>query len=172
MNEIKRTAVLIEDHYQVLEAWYPFFRLQEAGFEPVFLGTGRQCKYSSKEGYLVSEGVAVSKADADDFNGVIIPGGYAPDLLRRDQRINRFVRTLHENGCLVAAICHGGWVLVSAGILQSKKATSFHSIKDDMVNAGAQWVDQEVVVDGNLVTSRTPQDLPAFSIACLEYLSS
>jgi len=164
-----KVAVLVEDHYQVLEVWYPYLRLREEGIETVFVGTGKG-KYQSKEGYPVEEEVPISNADASDFDGVIIPGGYAPDILRRHKKITDFVKAMFDEGKLVASICHGGWVLVSAGVLKGRKATSFSAIKDDVANAGAQFLDEEVVVDGNLITSRNPYDLPAFSRESIKFL--
>src|SRR3989338_3139810 len=163
---MKKAAVLVEDHYQVLEVWYPYLRLREEGFETILVGTGRK-EYKSKEGYPATEGLSIKKAKADDFDAVVIPGGYAPDILRRYKEVNNFVRNMHKKGKIVAAICHAGWVLVSAGILKGKKVTGFYAIKDDLINAGAKFIDKEVVVDGNLITSRNPYDLPAF---CREIL--
>jgi len=163
---MKRVAVLVEDHYQVLEVWYPYLRLREAGVETVLVGTGKK-EYKSKEGYPAEEELSIRKAKVEDFDAVVIPGGYAPDILRRYPEINNFVKDMYQKGKIVAAICHAGWVLVSAGILKGKSATCFSAIKDDVVNAGAKYIDQEVVVDGNLITSRNPYDLPAF---CREIL--
>lgn len=157
-----KVAVLVEDMYQVLEVWYPYFRLREDGIETVLVGTGRKKEYGSKEGYPAPEELSIEKIKADSFDGVIIPGGYAPDFLRRSTAINDFVKAMFDKRKVVAAICHGGWVLVSAGVLEGRKATSFSAIKDDMVNAGATYLDKEVVVDGTLITSRTPYDLPSF----------
>lgn len=159
---MKKAAVLVEDAYQVLEVWYPYFRLREEGIETVLLGTGSKKEYKSKEGYPAGEELSIKNARADDFSAVVIPGGYAPDILRRYKEVNKFVRDMYRNKRIVAAICHGGWVLASAGILKGKKVTGFFAIKDDLVNAGAQFLDKEVVVDGNLITSRNPYDLPAF----------
>ena len=158
---MKRIAILVEDHYQVLEVWYPYFRLREEGFEAVFVGTGKK-EYKSKEGYPVTEELPINKARPEDFDAVVIPGGYAPDILRRHEEVNRFVADMFKKGRIVASICHGGWVLVSACVLEGKAATSFSSIKDDIINAGAKFLDKEVVVDGNLITSRNPYDLPEF----------
>jgi len=158
---MKKVAVLVEEHYQVLEVWYPYLRLREEGIKSVLVGTGKK-EYKSKEGYPAIEELPVQKANVDDFDAVIIPGGWAPDFLRRYPEINNFVREMFNKGKVVASICHGGWVLASAGILKGKKATSFSAIKDDLVNAGAEFLDKEVVVDGNLITSRNPYDLPAF----------
>lgn len=158
---MKRIAVLVEDQYQVLEVWYPYLRLREEGYQTVLVGTGKE-EYKSKEGYPARAELDIKKASVDDFAGVVIPGGYAPDILRRFPEVNAFVRQMWQKNKLVAAICHGGWVLVSAGVLKGKRATCFSAIKDDVVNAGALYSDEEVVVDGNLVTSRNPYDLPAF----------
>lgn len=166
---MKKVAVLIEDHYQVLEAWYPYLRLREEGIETVFVGTGKD-GYISKEGYPAPQGLSITKAKPGEFDGVVIPGGYAPDLLRRHRSVNMFVRKIFQSDKLVAAICHAGWVLVSAGILREKKATCFFAIKDDLVNAGATYIDKEVVVDGNLITSRNPYDLPAFCREIVKFL--
>src|SRR3989338_8466844 len=141
-----KIAILVEDQYQVLEVWYPYFRLREEGIETVLVGTGAKVEYKSKEGYLAEEELSIKKANADDFMAVVIPGGYAPDILRRYKEVNNFVRDMYTKGKAVAAICHGGWVLISAGILKGKKVTSFFAIKDDMVKAGAQFLDKEVVV--------------------------
>lgn len=165
-----KMAVLVEDHYQVLEVWYPYLRLREEGIETVFVGPGRRKEYASKEGYPAPEELSAADAAAADFDGVVIPGGYAPDWLRRSDAVLAFVRTLHARGKLVAAICHGGWVLISAGVLKGRKATSFSAIRDDLVNAGAAFEDSEVVVDGNLVTSRNPYDLPAFMREVITFL--
>ena len=165
-----KVAVLIEDHYQVLEAWYPYLRLKEQGIETVFLGPGRKKEYGSKEGYPAPEEIPVEKAGVNEFDGVVIPGGYAPDMLRRYPEVNAFVKKMFKEGKLVAAICHAGWVLVSADILKGKKATCFSAIKDDVINAGAEFIDNEVVVDGNLITSRNPYDLPSFMREIIKYL--
>lgn len=158
---MKKVAVLVEDYYQVLEVWYPYLRLREEGIETILVGTGKK-EYKSKEGYPAQEELSIEKAKTEDFDAVIIPGGYAPDILRRYVEVNDFIRDMYNKGKVVAAICHGGWVLVSAGILRGKKVTGFSAIKDDLVNAGAQFIDRQVVVDGNLISSRNPYDLPAF----------
>lgn len=166
----KKIAILVEDQYQVLEVWYPYLRFREEGMKTVFVGTGAKKEYKSKEGYPAPEELSIKNVEAEDFAAVVIPGGYAPDILRRHKEINDFVKDMFKKGKVVASICHGGWVLVSAGILKGKKATSFSAIKDDVVNAGASFLDKEVVVDGNLVTSRNPYDLPAFCREILKLL--
>ena len=166
----KKVAVLLADLYQELEFWYPYYRLKEAGCEVVAVGPEAGKVYKSKNGYPAKADRAASEVSADELDAVVIPGGYAPDLMRRDEHMVRFVREMHERGKVVAAICHAGWVLVSADVLRGKRATSFFSIRDDVRNAGAEWVDEPVVRDGNLITSRVPDDLPAFCRTILEAL--
>ncbi len=158
----KRVAVLAENNYQDLELWYPLLRMREAGAEVKLVGTGSATTYASKHGYEVKVDVEAGEVTAADFDAVIVPGGFAPDLMRRYPAMVSLVRETFEEGKVVAAICHAGWMLVSADILKGKKATCFFAIKDDLVNAGATYLDQEVVQDGNLITSRVPSDLPAF----------
>lgn len=165
-----KVAVLVEDQYQVLEVWYPYLRLREEGIETVLAGSGAKRSYMSKEGYPAGEEIPARDLRPRDFDGVVVPGGWAPDMLRRSAEITAFVREMFENGKLVAGICHAGWVLASAGVLRGKRATSFHAIKDDVVNAGALFEDRSVVVDGNLVTSRNPYDLPDFCREIIKFL--
>lgn len=161
-KKTKKVAILVEDFYQVLEVWYPIFRFKEENITTVTVGSGTKKIFASKEGYPCAAEASIDEVKADDFDGVIIPGGFAPDFMRRNPKTAEFVRELHDQGKIVAAICHGGWMLVSAGILKGRRATSFFAIKDDLKAAGAQWVDEEVVVDQNIITSRKPEDLPAF----------
>ncbi len=165
-----KVAILVEDQYQVLEVWYPYLRLREAGIETVLVGTGSKRSYGSKEGYPADVSLSIDQVHAKDFDGVIVPGGWAPDILRRYDKVNQFVKAMDAAKKCVAGICHAGWVLVSAGVLKGKRATCFSAIKDDIVNAGATYLDKEVVVDGNLITSRTPFDLPAFCKAIIGFL--
>jgi len=158
----KKVAVLVENTYQEMEVWYPLLRLREAGAEVVTVGKEAGKTYTSKLGYPVVADKAFSQVSAADFDGVVVPGGFAPDILRRYPEVLELVRATDRAGKVVAAICHAGWVLCSAGILKGRRATCFFAIKDDVANAGAHYVDEEVVVDGNLVTSRVPTDLPAF----------
>jgi protease I len=162
MASKKRIAILVEDFYQVLEVWYPFYRLQEEGFEVLIIGSGTKKQYASKEGYPIDVHASIGEVKSKDFDGVVIPGGWAPDFLRRHKKIIQFVRDLYVSDKVVASICHGGWLLVSAGILKGKKATSFFAIKDDLIAAGALFQDKDVVVDRHLITSRKPDDLPRF----------
>jgi deglycase len=156
--------------YQEMEVWYPYFRFQEAGAEMVMVGAKAGEKYTSKMGYPATSNISYEQARASDFDGVVIPGGFAPDLIRRHSKANQFVHDMNAAGKLVAAICHGLWVPCSAEILKGRRATCFFAIKDDVIHAGARYEDAEVVVDGNLVTSRKPEDLPAFCRASIQVL--
>ena len=165
---MKKIMILIEDLYQEMEAWYPYYRMKEQGFEVTVAGPEKRV-YKSKLGYPM-EAESIEDFKADDFDAVIIPGGYAPDRLRKHESILNFVRKMNEQNKVVAAICHAGWVLASADILKGKKGTCYIAIVDDMKNAGMEYVDEEVVLDGNLITSREPDDLPAFCKAIIEKL--
>lgn len=165
----KHIAILAEDDYQELELHYPRLRLIEAGAKVSVLGAGKD-EYHSGKGYAVKVDADASGVKAEDFDAVVIPGGMAPDRMRRHHSMVELVRELNAAGKPVAWICHGGWMAVSADIIRGKRATSFVSIRDDMINAGADWVDEEVVVDGNLISSRVPDDLPAFCRAILQAL--
>ena len=167
----KRAVVLAENDYNDLELWYPLLRLQEAGLEVQVVGTGSASAYKSKYGFPVDAATSAEKVHAKDVDVVVIPGGYAPDRLRRYPAVLKLVREALELGKVVAAICHAGWVLASAGVVKGRRLTSVAAIKDDMINAGATWVDQEVVQDGNLITSRQPSDLPAFMDATLRTMA-
>ena len=158
----KMIAVLVADQYQELEVWYPLLRFREDGAKTIAVGAEAGKTYESKKGYPVVADISVSQVSAAAFDAVVIPGGWAPDFLRQDERMVKFVRDMNNEGKVVAAICHAGWMLTSADIVRGKKATCFQAIKDDMIHAGAKYVDEEVAVDGNLITSRKPTDLPAF----------
>ncbi len=158
----KNGAILVEDLYHELEFWVPFYRLIEAGVEMTIVGPQAETTYKSKSGIAATSDAAASDLNGADFDVIVIPGGYAPDRMRRDAGMVNLVRNAHQAGKFIAFICHAGWVPISAGILKGKKVTGFFAIKDDLVNAGAEYVDQSVVRDGNLITSRTPADLPAF----------
>jgi len=167
----KRVAVLIEDDYQELEGWYPQLRLVEEGATVVVVGSGTKDSYVSKLGYPMDADKAAADVSADDFDAVVIPGGFAPDHMRLHEEMVGLVREAHDKGKLVAAICHAGWMLASAGIVDGRRITGYAPIRDDVSNAGAVWVDEEVVEDGNIITSRTPPDLPAFARAIVNYLA-
>ena len=158
----KRIAILVEDLYQELEVWYPLLRFRGAGAEVVVVGPGRAKVHTGKYGYPVEVDKSINEVKVGQFDAVIIPGGYAPDHLRRYPAMVKLVRDAALQGKVVAAICHGGWMLASAEVIQGKTVTAFFAIKDDLVHAGANFVDVEVAVDGNIITSRKPEDLPAF----------
>lgn len=165
----KRFVVLIEELYNEHEFWYPKYRLLEAGAEVTVAGTKAGAEYRSKVGLAARADVSFADLSAANFDGVIVPGGYAPDYMRRSEACRNFVKAMDEQGKLVAFICHAGWVAVSAGILKGRKATSVGAIRDDMVNAGAVWEDAQVVCDRNMISSRTPDDMPAFMRAVIEF---
>jgi protease I len=165
----KNIAILAEDDYEDLELWYPLLRLREEGFDTTVIGMDCDVYYS-KHGYEVVADAAVDEVDPERFDGVIVPGGWAPDRLRRYPVVNDFVRQLFDNERLVGSICHGGSVLISAGIVRGKKVTAVSAIKDDLINAGARFIDTEVICDVNLITSRTPADLPAFMREIIKFL--
>jgi len=166
----KKIAILVENLYQDLEVWYPYYRLKEEGAEVHFVGPEKGGEYHGKFGYPVKAEIGINEADVKDFDAVVIPGGFSPDYMRRVPRMVQFVKEMHQAGKLVAAICHGGWMLASADIVRGKKVTSFFAIRDDMINAGAEFYDEEMIKDGNIITSRSPDDLPAFCRAIIEAL--
>jgi protease I len=165
----KKLIVLVEDLYQEMEAWYPLLRMREEGAEVTTVGTEAGVTYKSKTGYPVNSDAASGDIDVGGYDGIIIPGGYAPDLMRRHEATVKLVRDGFEQGKIIAAICHAGWMLTSADIVRGRRVTGFFAIRDDLVHAGAEYVDSEVVVDGRLITSRKPDDLPAF---CREIISA
>jgi protease I len=168
----KRVAIFVDQQYQEMEVWYPYYRLVEAGAEVHFVAAEAPKSYPSKTGYPCVSHKTYDSVNPLDYDGVIVPGGFAPDFIRRHPASSRFIAELDAQGKLVAAICHGLWCLCSANVLRGKRCTSFFAIKDDVVNAGGRWEDSEVVVDGNLVSSRKPDDLPAFMKACMRVLAS
>ncbi len=170
MYKSKKIAILAEDHYQVLEIWYPILRLKEDNIVVHIIGTGNKDSYGSKEGYPVKVDASIDQIQAKDYDGVIIPGGWAPDFLRRYPKVVQFIKDMDSQGKVVASICHGGWLLVSANIIKGRKVTSFFAIKDDLIAAGGIYIDAEVVVDKNLVTSRKPEDLTAFVVEIIRLL--
>ena len=167
----QRVGILIEDLYQDHEVWYPYYRLKEARIEVAVVGTGK-AEYKSKHGYPITPTASAEQLTAAKLDGVIIPGGYAPDLLRRFPAVIRLVQQMDAQGKPIGAICHAAWVLCSAEILRGKRVTCFSAIRDDVIHAGAIYVDAEVIRDGHLITSRTPEDLPAFMRMFLEALAA
>lgn len=168
MIQIKKVAVLIENFFDEKELIYPYYRLKEAGYEVHLVGSEKDNVYTSKSGFTEKSTHSSKEVKAEDYDAVVIPGGYSPDHMRRNKDTLNFVRKMAELGKLIAAICHGPWMMASCCNLKGKRLTGFFSIKDDIVNAGAEYVDAEVVVDGNLITSRNPNDLPAFLKAIIE----
>jgi len=166
----KKIILLLEQQYQEMEVWYPYYRLKEAGAEVVMVGPEANHSYPSKLGYPAKSEVAARDINPSDFDGIIIPGGFAPDFIRRSEAMIKLVSMMAEQGKMIAAICHGPWVLCSTQALKGKKATCFFAIKDDVINAGADYVDAAVIRDGNLVTSRKPDDLPVFMTTIFEVL--
>jgi protease I len=162
----KKMLILVDDLYEDLEVWYPYYRLIESGITVVTAGHEAKT-YSSKHGYPMQASRAVQELKASDFNGVVIPGGYAPDRLRRYPEILTIVADIFHAGGVTAFICHGAWVPISAGIVKGRTATCFSAIKDDLINAGAYYEDKSVVVDGKMISSRKPDDLPDFLRAIL-----
>jgi protease I len=167
----KKVFILVETIYNDLEFWYPYYRLKEAGAEVIVVGPMGGMVYNGKAGLPVKADAGMADVIAADCDGLIIPGGYAPDHMRRHPQMVQLVRDCVESGKIVAAICHAGWMLASADVLHGRTVTSFFAIKDDLVHAGATFVDQEVVVDGNIITSRTPDDLPPFMRAIISALA-
>jgi protease I len=166
----KNVVIPVESLFNTFEFWYPYYRLKEAGADVTVVGSGSADTYTGKPGTEIKVDTSIEQVSADNYDGMVIPGGYAPDIMRRYPKMVQLVKDLFDGGKVVAAICHAGWMLASAKILPGKTVTSFFAIKDDLVHAGAEWVDQEVVVDGNLITSRTPDDLPAFMRAVIAAL--
>lgn len=166
-----KVAILVEQMYEDRELWYPADRLREAGAQVVRVGPRAGESYPSQHGYPAKADRAASEVSADEFDALVIPGGYAPDHMRRHPAMVSLVREMNQRGKPIAAICHAGWMLCSAKILEGRRATSYASIRDDMEHAGAKWVDEEVVRDGNLITSRHPGDLPAFLKTILKALA-
>jgi protease I len=163
--------ILVGPEYEDLEVWYPKLRLEEAGYEVKLAGLGDAQEYRGKHGYPCKADGKVADFPESALAGLLAPGGWAPDKIRRDQEALRRVREVHAAGKMIATICHGPWVLISAGIVRGRRLTSTVGIRDDVVNAGAEWVDAPSVIDGNIVSARVPKDLPAFGKAMIEVLS-
>lgn len=166
----KRVLIFAANYYEELELWYPKIRLEEEGASTIVAGVGEKTYHGKRGSYPVSVDAQVDELAAKDFDGLVIPGGYAPDTLRRSAKVLSLTREIFEAGKPVAFICHAGWVPISAGILRGRRGTSVGAIRDDLVNAGMRWEDSAVVVDGNLISSRTPADLPAFMKALIAAL--
>lgn len=163
--------ILAGPEYEELELWYPKYRLEGAGYEAPVAGIG-DAIYRGKHGYPCAVDGNISDYRHDILAGIVVPGGWAPDKLRRDHAVLQLVRDLHAAHRLVSTICHGPWVLASAGIVRGLRMTSTVGIRDDLVNAGANWVDEPVVEDANVISSRVPKDLPAFGEAIVRWLDA
>lgn len=166
----KKVAILVEELFNLFEFWYPYYRLKEAQADVIVVGSGRTNEFNGKPATTAIADVSADAVSAQEFDAIIIPGGYAPDMMRRYPAMVSLVKEADSSGKIVAAICHAGWMLVSADILKNRRATSFFAIKDDMINAGAKWVDEAVVIDNNLITSRKPDDMPLFLPAIIKAL--
>jgi protease I len=167
-----RILVLVGNDYEDLELWYPRLRLEEAGAHVTVAGPSAGHTFAGKHGYPCTSDAALADMEVADFHGLVIPGGWMPDALRRDRRVLDLVRGFDAAGKLIAAICHGGWIPVSAGVYRGVRVTGSPGIKDDLINAGAVWEDAAVVVDRHHVTSRRPGDLPAFCRGMLAVLAA
>jgi len=167
-----RILVLVGDDYEDLELWYPKLRLEEAGAHVTVAGSMQGRTYAGKHGYPCTSDASIGDMESSDFQGIVLPGGWMPDKLRRDEKVLDLVRECAAHGKLVAAICHGGWIAVSAGVYRGVRVTGSPGIKDDLMNAGAIWEDAPVVVDRHFVSSRKPADLPAFMAAIVEQLAA
>ncbi|HMP74092.1 MAG TPA: type 1 glutamine amidotransferase domain-containing protein [Kiritimatiellia bacterium] len=167
---MKKILAFVDDIYEDLELWYPKLRLEEEGWTVTVAGPETNRIYKGKHGYPCQANTDIADAESTDYDALLVPGGFAPDKLRRDANVLRLVREFNQQGKPIAFICHAGWILISADILRGRKATSTVGIKDDMINAGAEWVNEPLVVDRNLISSRTPVDLHLFAKALVDAL--
>lgn len=167
----KKVLMFVDDLYEDLELWYPKLRLTEEGAEVVIAGKEKGKVYSGKHTYPCRAYASFDELHHNDFDALVIPGGFAPDKLRREENVLKLTKNIFTSGKLVAHICHAGWIPISAGIMKGYKCTSTPGIKDDLLNAGAIWIDEPVVIDRNMISSRRPDDLPEFCKAIIEYLS-
>jgi protease I len=170
--EKHKILMFVGDLYEDLELQYPKYRLLEEGATVLIAGRERKEMYKGKHGYPCQSDISFDEVNVNDFHALIIPGGYAPDKLRRIPKVLEITRRFHEQEKLIAFICHAGWIPISAKIIKGIKCTSVDAIKDDMVNAGANWVDEPVVIDHHFISSRTPADLPRFCPAIIQHLKT
>lgn len=166
-----RVLAFVDEIYEDLELWYPRLRLIEAGAEFVMAGPEAKKKYLGKHGYPCISDISIESCKAGLFHGLLLPGGFMPDKLRRDAKVKSLIREFSEAQKCVAAICHGGWMAISAGVYRGVRVTGSPGIKDDLENAGAIWVDASVVIDRHFVSSRKPDDLPDFCLGMIEVIS-
>lgn len=168
----KRVVSFVGDIYEDLELWYPKLRLIEAGADFVTAGEAAKQQYMGKNGYPCVSDIAIEQVRCQDFDALLLPGGFMPDKLRRREDVKRIIRDFDAHGKCIAAICHGGWLAISAGVYRGVKVTGSLGIKDDLENAGAVWIDAPVVVDRHFVSSRKPDDLPWFAAAMIDVIVS
>ncbi len=170
-KKTKKIAVMLAEQYQELEVWYPVYRFREAGYAVDLVAAEADTVYLSKLGYPCLSTVSAKTVSSAEYGAVLVPGGWCPDFMRRDPGMVRFINQCAAAGIILAAICHGGWMLCCTDALKGRRATSFTAIEHDMRNAGAEWVDEECVVDGNVITARKPDDLPAFCRTIMQALA-
>lgn len=166
----KKVLIFLADIYEDLELQYPRYRLKEAGFDVTIAAENKDVMYKGKHGYPCTADITFDEVNVGDYAGLVIPGGYAPDKLRKIPKVLEITKAFNEQKKMIAFICHAGWVPISAKVIKGVKCTSTKTIKDDMENAGAIWVDEAVVVDNHFITSRTPEDLTQFCPAIIKFL--
>lgn len=167
----KKVIALVDEEFEDLELWYPIYRVREEGAEVHLAGLEKGKKYIGKYGVPAEAEYSFEEINADAYDGILVPGGWAPDKLRRYSKVLEIIKELHAEKKPIGQICHAGWVLISAGILQGVTVTSTPGIRDDMENAGAIWKDEDVVVDGHIVSARRPPDLPPYGKAFVDALA-
>lgn len=168
----KTVLALVHSEFEDLELWYPILRLKEEGAQVVLAGETKGAKYIGKYGVPAVADIDFGEAREQDFDALLVPGGWAPDKLRRFEDVLAITKNMNNDGKTIGQICHAGWVLISADILKGKTVTSTPGIKDDMRNAGAEWLDRATVVDGNLVSARKPADLPEYMVEFIRVLEA
>lgn len=168
---MQKVALLLDSGFQDAEAVYPYYRMQEAGFEVDLIGPEANTDYTGEYGYTLTSDKSAKEIDINDYKAVIVPGGHAPDSMRVKSKMVNLTKQADNGDTTIAAICHGPQLLIEADVVAEKSATSYRAVKTDLINAGAKFTDEEVVVDQNLVTSRTPDDLPAFTDALLDKIN-
>jgi len=171
-NSKGKILMFVDDVYEDLELWYPKLRLEEQGYAVLIAGTEKGRVYKGKNGYPCTSDIAIATVLSEEYDGLVIPGGFAPDKLRRDPGVLSLTKEFWNAGKLVAHICHGGGITISAGIMRGTRCTSTPGIKDDIINSGAEWVDQPVVMYKNMISSRRPSDLPYFCRAMISFLAN
>ncbi len=168
----KKVLIFIEDMFEDVELIYPYYRMKEEGYKVLLVGTDKGKSYKGKKGVTMISDISAKESLSEKFQAVIIPGGYAPDKMRRNKDMVNLLKNVADSSIVIAAICHGPWMLAEADIVKGVKITSFHSITTDMINAGAEYIDSECVVDKNIITSRQPEDLPVFCKNIIEMIQT